>query len=91
MIGVARKIAVCWGFSGWFLARYEVWITEPAGPDKPGRFYMVSFFPASAQTRKFTRRQAVRCADGLKLPSNGSRAELVDLGSGRHTVLRECA
>ncbi|HEX7246396.1 MAG TPA: hypothetical protein VF245_12625 [Solirubrobacterales bacterium] len=76
---VARKLAMDLGYSGWGFHRWEVWIQEP-GTD-------LWFWPETMH-RKATRRAALRFAWRVRL-APGARIELVNLGNGRHELVRE--
>lgn len=78
-----KRLAMKLRFSGWFIRRYEVWTTRPT---KSGTFSMDSYFPHRG--KKFTKRGARRFGDRLKLRAKGCRVERVDLGTGKHEVLR---
>lgn len=76
---VCRRLAMDLGYSGWGFHRYEVWISQP-GTD-------LWFWPEGMH-RKATRRAALGFAWRVRL-APGARIELVNLGSGRHELIRE--
>lgn len=83
MIRRIRALAVDLGFSGWLWHRYEIWICVPT---EDGRRTMSEFYDNNG--RKFTRQAGARAALGMTWEAP-YRIELVDLGSGRHEVVKE--
>lgn len=83
-IGLLRQLARKAGYSGWFIARYEIWVIRL--DDKGNTLGKVDYWPLHPH-RKATEREALHRAKTLKLLP-GEAVELVDLGTGRHTRLR---